>query len=465
MKKKINLKKFTFVATVFFVFLLLVVLINFVAMLYDVRFDVTENKQHTLIGETQDLLATIRGEIRITALYVGMPPKYLEDLLKEYERQAKGVIKTEIVDPLVDLGYAAQFGNIINEKERKVIVQSGKQRRDVDFSDTLLTQEQLNNALVRITRPEQKVCFTSGHNEYDIFSEENTGLSKFVQHLNANNILTDKILLEVTGGVPDACDALVVAGAKNRFTTQEGDWINAYLENGGDALFLIENVIVSTPEVPLTKDQLEKNPSLNEILKNWGIAVNQDVVVDLSSHASGDVGSPATKNYLAHKAIISGLDYTFYVRPRSISMVPERRESLKLAPIVLTESKGASWGETNRNLLVKYDEGVDAPGPVPIAYVIFEPKEEAEESDTRILVFTDADFITNLYVDNYSNAEMGINSVNWLVESDYKPLLHSEIIEVKKLNLTSKKKKQVLLILVFFPFVILLASIVLLIRK
>ena len=112
-----------------------------------------------------------------------------------------------------------------------------------------------------------------------------------------------------------------------------------------------------------------------------------DIVVDLSSHASGDVGSPATKNYRSHREIVNTLDYTFYVRPRSIGEVVERRETIRVAPFVLTNSISQSWGEKNRTLQVRYDKGIDVAGPVPIAYLIWEAKEQDDLSDTRIMAF------------------------------------------------------------------------------
>ena len=64
----------------------------------------------------------------------------------------------------------------------------------------------------------------------------------------------------------------------------------------------------------------------------------------------------------------------FYVRPRSIAMLGNRRATIRVAPLVLTASDKDSWGESNRNLIVKYDDLLDRPGPVPIAFVIWEQK-------------------------------------------------------------------------------------------
>ncbi|MBF0490080.1 MAG: Gldg family protein, partial [Candidatus Omnitrophica bacterium] len=296
----------------------------------DLRWDVTRSKQHTVSDHTAQLIRGLHQDIQFTALYTGLAPKYLEDLFKEYERLSAGRIKTEIIDPVEQIGYAAQFGKSIDAKERKVIVRSGNLRRDVDFTKDILTEEELTNAVVRVSRSERHAYFLTGHGEYQISDKGEQGLSQLAALLDSNNILSKELMLGKEGKVPLDCDLLVVAGPHQDLTTKEDAMIEQYLEKGGDALFLVENVIVTTPDKPLAPEQLHKNPSMNSILNLWGVDVQEDVVVDLNSHAGSDVGSPATRNYAKHKAITEGLDYTFYVRPRSIVVLDKRRPSIKL---------------------------------------------------------------------------------------------------------------------------------------
>ncbi len=438
---------------------------NYLSHRFNHRWDMTSNKQHTLSNETLQLISDLKDNISFNALYVGMPPKYLEDLLKEYAVQSKGRITFDIIDPIAEIGYAAQFGNVINGKESKVVVQSGKERKDIDFSSEPLTEELLNNAILSVTRHSRRVYFLKGHQEYSVFEDGDSGLKMFSDLLETNNFVVSELVIGLDGHVPADCDVLIIAGPKDDLTSYEEQEINAYLEKGGDALIMTENTVVTTPDKPLTKKEENQNPSLNNILRQWGIEVANDTVVDLANHAGKDVGSPATKSYMAHRAIVSSLDYTFYVRPRSIMMLSDRRKTIKLAPLVLTASEEQSWGETNRTLKVKYDEGIDRPGPVPIAYVISEPKEEKKISATRLIVFTDADFLTNVYIGSYSNAEMGLNVVYWLSDLDYQPLLGKKTAEVKRLDLTSRQKRQVIAVLIFLPVLILLGGMMVWMRK
>jgi hypothetical protein len=138
--------------------------------------------------------------------------------------------------------------------------------------------------------------------------------------------------------------------------------------------------------------------------------------------------------------------------------------------IASTASTTNSWAETNRNLEIRFDKETDIPGPVPFSYVVIDEKNAAninsgKTSDTRLIVFTDADFLSNVYIDQYSNAQMGLNVVNWLSELDYKPFLGNKKVTVERLDLTSKQKRQVIVILFFMPFSFLILGLVLWLRN
>jgi ABC-type uncharacterized transport system involved in gliding motility auxiliary subunit len=434
----------------------------------NVRWDVTQDKQHTLSNNTTEYVSTLTNEVQLTAFHVGMPPTYLLDLFNEYERVSDGVIKTEIVDPIEQIAYAAKFGNAINADERKVIVQSGENRKDVDFTQSVLSEDKLTNAIASVSRAPRTVYFLTGHGEYSSSNVEFSGLSKFKQLLSDNNITSKTLMLGISQSIPIDCDVLIIAGPKTQLSQNEETIINDYLTNGGDALFLIEHTLVTTPDKPLSAEQLQKNPSLNTILNQWGLDVQSDIVVDLTNHIGDDVGSPATKNYQRHKALTEGLDYTFYVRPRSIRILPERRASIKHAVIASTASTENSWAETNRTLDIQFDPSTDTAGPVAFSYVVIEQKNKAlqshKSSDTRIIVFTDADFLSNVFIEQYSNAQMGLNLVNWLAELDYKIFLSVKETKVERLDLTSKQKRQVIVILFLLPFFLVIAGLVVWLR-
>ncbi|MFQ3206838.1 MAG: ABC-type uncharacterized transport system involved in gliding motility auxiliary subunit [Glaciecola sp.] len=442
---------------------------NYLANNSALRWDITKDKQHTLSTNTVEFIRVLENQVQLTAFYVGASPKYLQDLFKEYERTSGGLVMTEIIDPIEQVAYAAKFGNVINSQEQKVIVQSGNNRKDVDFTKDALSEERLTNAIASVSRTQKTVYFLTGHGEYSTKNQDNTGLSIFSQLLADNNILSEPLMLGISQSIPQDCDVLIIAGPKNQLTQDEDALIADYLSKGGDALFLIEHTVVSTPDKPLSAQQMQKNPDLNSLLNKWGLNVESDIVVDLTSHVGDDVGSPATKNYQNHKAITEGLDYTFYVRPRSITLLENRRPNIKHAVIASTASSTNSWAETNRNLDVKFDKNEDTGGPVALSYVVIDEKntenmKDGKTSDTRLIVFTDADFLTNVYINQYSNAQMGLNIVNWLSELDYKTFIGDKKMAVERLDLTSKQKRQVIVVLFFLPFSFIIAGLIIWLR-
>jgi ABC-type uncharacterized transport system involved in gliding motility auxiliary subunit len=78
-----------------------------------------------------------------------------------------------------------------------------------------------------------------------------------------------------------------------------------------------------------------------------------------------------------------------------------------------------------------------------------------ETSDTRIIVFTDADFLSNAFLEQYSHAKLGLNILNWLSEADYQAFMgETQFTEVQRLDLTSKQKRIIILILLLMPLLI-----------
>ena len=451
----INLRKFFIRFCLVVLLAALLIAVNYFGVKFNARWDLTALKQHTLSVSTVKILKNLDTDVQLTALYVGIPPNYIKDLLGEYERFSGGRLKSEIIDPLVDLSYAAQFGSTVSGEEKRVVVRAGKERRDIDFKDEPLSEGNLTNALLKVTRKNRTVYFVTGHDEFDTDSKDGTGYSILKNTLEEKNYTLKKLFLGSADSIPQNCDLLVIAGPKNPIPDKEEDVIQGFLKKGGKALFLIESAPRSTEEQPLSESEKQKNPTLNRILNPWGFELGDDVVVDLENHVGNDVGCPATRNYPHHKEIVRNLDYTFYIRPRSIAIVPSKPESVKIAPLVFTASPKSSWVETNKFLHVKFEEKEDTRGPVSIAAVAWEPKNEKKTADTKIVIFTDGEFATNNFIGQYSNADMILNSIQWLAEEENLLPFIQKNFSVKRLDLTSKQVHMTAIILFALPIVIL----------
>ena len=224
MLKFLRLARWKLFIRVFAIFIVSVTFIggsHYLAKNSAFRWDVTQTKQHTLTNNTLEFVSSLTSEVKLTAFYVGMPPKYLQDLFKEYQRVSAGLISTEIVDPIEQIAYAATFGNVVSGEERKVIVQSNNTRKEVDFTHEFLSEEKLTNAIARASRAPRQVYFLTGHGEYSLSNEDNVGLSTFKQLLADNNINSKPLMLGINQSIPLDCDVLIIAGPKNALTPEE----------------------------------------------------------------------------------------------------------------------------------------------------------------------------------------------------------------------------------------------------
>jgi ABC-type uncharacterized transport system involved in gliding motility auxiliary subunit len=85
---------------------------------------------------------------------------------------------------------------------------------------------------------------------------------------------------------------------------------------------------------------------------------------------------------------------------------------------VVLSSSTQSWTETG-NLKDKSSFDADSnekEGPLAIAYAL--TRDLQNHSQQRIVAIGDGDFLSNSYIGNVGNREMGLRIVNWLIHDD-----------------------------------------------
>ncbi len=115
-----------FVSTISLVIIL--ALINFIAVRYSPRIDLTENKLYTLSPETQEIVKNIDKPTKIYVFDKEITPQD-QDLLENYQRYSKN-FQFEVIDPDIEVGLTQQFkvqslGDVYLEYEdKKQLVQT-----------------------------------------------------------------------------------------------------------------------------------------------------------------------------------------------------------------------------------------------------------------------------------------------------------------------------------------------------
>ncbi|MZG54515.1 MAG: hypothetical protein F3744_10730 [Nitrospinae bacterium] len=354
------------------VFLGILIFTNLLIYRHKNRFDFTEGNLFTLAPQTKKFVADLPREVKLTAFYqietaekaafTNLIAGYLEETEK---------IEVTYVDPDKNPAVTKQYGVTTYGT---IVLESGSKETKIQSA----TEENLTNALLKVTRDEQKVIyFLEGHGENQIDSEENEGYQTAKKNLEQDGFIVKPLLLLQTGDVPEDASALVIAGPRKPIQKEEQDALQSYLEKGGAVMVLAD---------PKAKHGMEP------FLKNWGVELGGNIVIE------------------------------------SVTAIT----SSKIETVELLKTSANSWGESDfESGTVKFNEESDIKGPVPVAVVatkILESKKAAEESKNpkdekrqlkaTLVVIGDSDFSNNRYTNFSGNGDFFLNTVSWLAEEE-----------------------------------------------
>ena len=333
------------------------VLANAVSLRYNARWDLTENKRHSLSPQTVKLLKALKAPVEVIGFFRSDTPgkRTAEDLLKQYAQASDGKFTYRVEDPDRSPGLARRYGV---ETYGTLVMQTGEKSEKVLDAE----EERLTNALVKVTRPGNPIVyFVKGHGERDISSSERTGMSQAKEQLEKANYTVKDLELARTGKVPPDAAVVIVPGPRTDLLPPELTAIDDYLAQGGHVLVMAD---------PLQADGLAK------YLAKYGVTLGQDLVVEPSpiGRLLG-VGPevPLVMQYEQHPItkdmakVMTGFPLT-----RSVSPAKTPPQGMTVTPLAKTSAD--SWGETNLDGLRRGQpasrDDKDTPGPVPVLLAV-----------------------------------------------------------------------------------------------
>jgi ABC-type uncharacterized transport system involved in gliding motility auxiliary subunit len=394
----------------------LLVMLTFLSTRYHARWDWTEAGSHSLSSQTLKLLEGLERDVEATALFSAITAPPARELLDRYS-YASDRFKVSFVDPQAQPGLVRGLGIPPEQLEGGLIhVTLGEESVQVKE----LTEEKLTNAIVKLTRREQKtVYFLNGHNERPVEGEGADGSEGFAfakASLENENYRVETLLLAAKGEVPEDADAVIIAGPTRPLYETEHGALDRYLERGGGLLVLVD---------PRAKTDLYGD------LERLGVEVGDDVVVDRVQGLFGRPVSPLAAQYADHPITKDLRDATLFHVARSVR--PKAEGKGEFTSLVLTSE--ASWGE--RDLDRFFSAGTaelgsdDLAGPVPIAVAgIPTPAADSgeappqpaqgeegskQEPEAHLVVIGDSDFASNQLIGEFRNRDLFVNAVNWLI--------------------------------------------------
>jgi len=434
-------------------------LINFLAVRYSTRIDFTENQLFTLSPQSQEIVRNLQQPIKVW-VFDGQPNTVDRELLETYRRY-NPKFDFEYVDPQIEIGLAKQF-NIKSLGD--VYLEYGNKRQFVQktlidpFNNQreAISEIQLTNAIEKIKRDRTPIVyFLQGHGEHPLTSTEG-GLSQAVTSLKDKGYRVETLNLAERSAIPKDANVIVIAGAKRKLFEGEIKALKEFSDKGGSLLLMLD---------PNT------NLGLDSLLKEWGIQLDERVVIDASGNGNVLGYGPATPiitSYGKHPITEDfGNGNSLYPLARPIGTV--KVDGITAVALLVTNEK--MWAESDvKSQEIQFDPTQDIPGPFdlgvaftrnssPVAKkseekrtteVAQKTQQETEKQASptpkpsptnspnnqqkdstppstenlkaRMVVFGNSTFATDGWFEQQLNGDVFLNSVQWLANEEEQPL-------------------------------------------
>lgn len=365
-------------------------------------YDLTYNKRHTISQVSIDLLAKMPEAIEIISY--ARENKLLRDevikFVNKYKRY-KSNITLRFINPDAVPNEVRELG--ISVDGEIIIYYQGRREHVRSDSEQVFT-----NALQRLVRKNKHLIgFISGHGERDILGKANFDLSNWAKKLADTGYLFQVINLSETHDIPHNTKILVIASPRTNYLPGELDIITKYLENGGNLLWLHD------PNSLFNLKILEEK---------FSIDFQDGSVMDVAGKLIG-INNPSialVTNSLYPPHIITKDFNLTTLYPAANAIDIKATDAWEIKPLLVTGSH--TWTEKNylKKDDIQFDEGVDKKGPLNIALTLEReiknttPDGGLHYKQQRIVIVGDGDFLSNTYLANSGNNELGNRIINWL---------------------------------------------------
>ncbi len=412
--------------------LAILAVVNFLAVRYSARFDLSENQLFSLSPQSVEFLQKLDQPVKIWVFSNEVPPA-LRSQLDLYRQANPRQVQYEIVDPRPNPGLARRYEA---SPDRPVVVSSGE--RYQAFGNP--SEAQIIANLGRVTRRgDLKIAFLQGHGERSLESSGQGSLTQAAEALKrAGHSLTPLNLIQA-GSIAAGTDLLILASPRQALLASEVNALKTYLEQGGKLLLLTEP---------------DTNPGLDSLLKAWGITLQADLAIDPSATNQLPGSGPAVLviSQFPQQAITRG----FGEAANSLVIFPEARSlklnseqpGLKVEPLLQTNV--GSWGEVDykdTTQSLAYTEGRDIPGPLDLGVAVSKATAGGQpNAQGRLVVFGGVSFAVDGLFGEVRNGDLFLNAVNWLSGSEDPISIRPK--EPKNRRLTLNSVQQVWIVLV-----------------
>jgi ABC-type uncharacterized transport system involved in gliding motility auxiliary subunit len=452
--------------------------VNWVVTRRDKRWDLTAAASYTLSDQTVKVVRNLKTPVKVLVFDVPNGFQRFRDSLAMYTAASPN-IQVEYVDMDREPARAREYAIVAPG----TVVMEYDGRREKVMSDR---EQELTNTLIKVTTGRQvKAYFVQGHGERSTTGNDRLGYASVVDALKRDNYTVDTVVLaQSQAGVPADASVLILAGPTADYLKPEVDAIRTYLRKGGKALFLLD---------PPVGESARTAPTVEGLLKEWGISLGHDVVIDISGMGQllgTDASVPVVASYPQHPVTANFDLLTAF--PLAQSVKGEAGVELGTANTQnVINTSDRSWSESDVKSLaaggkVSLDEKAgDHRGPITIGLSLSMDAPDAPASapgatadktagkpadgekpadgakpppkpQMRIVVVGDSDFASNAAAGIQGNADLFVNMNNWLTQQEDLISIHPRDAGDRRITMTADQQRRLLwLSLLLIPGLIL----------
>ncbi|MDR3607956.1 MAG: Gldg family protein [Oligoflexia bacterium] len=415
-------------------------LLNFLAVRYPGKLDLTKNRVNTLNDQTVKVLKNLAQPVHAVLFTKAAQKEQVRPLLDNY-KSINPKFEVEYVDIDKEITRAKTAGI---RKINTLQLTLGTKENKIDD----VTEEKVTNALIKMLKTHsERLCAITGHGERGFAGTDQEGYGATKKALEDQSFeVKDLNLLQDTemkdGKIPATCDAIAVIGPKTAFLGAEAKMIRDYMNNGGRGVFALDVNL---------KGGTELAPEMVSLLEGWNIHFENGLIVDpISQRLNLDASvalvidfsktSPITRDSheqslfpfsrpMTTLTTIPGVTASYLARTTPTAFLVTDFKQLQSGAVKPTEAKQMIVAAT-------------AEGKIPSS---------TASRPTRVVAFGSSAFAANYFTRFGGNLDLMVNSIAWLMENESLISIHAKEEAPGKINLSQKAG-----ILIFWLTVILI---------
>ena len=400
-------------------FIALIFLLGFLANQYKFTKDITQANRNTLTTGSINVLKQMQGPITLTVFAseddVNNGDTFRQGIINfmaRYQR-TKPDINVKFISPIKEPKLAQENGI---KEDGEVVVEY--QKRSEHIKPPFAEQE-MTNLFMRLSRTSQRaVMYLDGHGERNLIGLKNNDVGEFGKQLESKGLKFANLNLTIESEVPLNGSMLVIASPQKTISPIEAKKIKKFLESGGNLLWLLDD---------------NNFRGLDEIAAYLGLSVSSGQVIDPAEKVEGvNENIASASSYGEHAITRNFMLGTRFSNAHEVNAKGTLDNGWEVSKLIEVSPNG--WLESSQvmtNQKPTFDKSKDKAGPINIAVAL---QRVYGKKGQRVVVVGNGNFLSNTFITNGGNLDLGINMINWLSGDDN--LISIQPMPLKDVNVT-----------------------------